>query len=786
MKNSVIFVLVAIVISFAMGIVGQYKIHFLGESEVHGHDDDHAHETDAGHDHSQEAEAASAHGHAHGHGDGKCSQMTVYNDQVEIFLEHPFLVSAQPAEFVTHVSYVESGLPRKAGPVTFIMRQGQGDAIEHIEKAPARDGIYIPALSFPKHGQWKLAMVIPGKKGNHRIDLQDVTVYPNQQEADAVPEDEEIEGISFLKEQQWRWRSLTEIVKEQIVNGENSIVVPESCIVYDRDDIIIYVQLAGETVEKRVVTLGQVYGEMIQVASGLEVGERVIARGAYVISQKEQGKDDSHAHGSDSHSSVVQLTDHAIDKHQIVSGYAEEGTLNMQVILNGQIALNADKVAHIVPMVSGVVRHVDGKVGDIVKKGEVLAWLESTELGQAKADYLTSQANLDCLIELERAREIHKNTSLLLKLLESNPPIESLNNIIESKKMGENRSKLISAYAEYLLADSTFQREKGLYEKKVTSQNDFLKAESDLQKTTAIFTALRDSVKFEIRHNLIEAQQDQRLREIEFQNARCNLYVLGMTDKEIAHLDRTVHLHISKQDQETPGHAHDMDHSSDSEHFHDEAHAHNEEHAHDEGLGQEKLAWYPLRAPFDGTILTRGLTLGESIATGQDVFVLADLDTVWVDFQVHAKDASVIKPGQNVIVQDETGTRGYECTLSYISPVVDQMTRTCLARAILHNKLGQHRPGQFVQGNVSIENIKASVTVSKQAIQYVDDKPCVFVKTSQGYEMRAITLGRSTDELVEILTGLGSNEEVVIKNAFRIKSEVEKSTDDFGGHGHPH
>lgn len=648
MENSKTVVLFAAIAAFVLGIGVQYKVHLLS--------DDHGHSEEVGHFHAEEE--AHGHGHGHGHGDEKSSQMTVYDDQIEIFLEHPYLVVGKGAEFVTHVSYMQTGLPRKSGPVTFVMQQGQEKPVEHVEQSPTRDGIYIPTLTFPKPGQWKLALVVPTDSGEHRIDLQVVTVYATQQQADATPEEEGPDGISFLKEEQWIWRTLTAFVQPVNIGGSQSLAIPESCIVYKRDAAVAYVQLSGETVQERQITLGQTKDGMVEVASGLQAGERVISRSAYVIAQKEQsGGDAGHApHGEES-TGIVHLEDGVAKKHQIFSHAAGSATLDMQVSLNGQIALNSDTVAHIVPVVSGMVRQVYRNAGDTVKAGEVLAWIESRELADPKAAYLA-------------ACERHEMSQL--------------------------------AYA----------REEKLWKQKISSEQEYLQRKQ-------VFTEAR----------------------IEKRAAEQKLYAIGF-DK--SYLDNL---------------------STESE---------------------QLLTKYELKAPYDGTILSKHLTLGEAIASDHDAFVIANMDTVWADFQVHGKDALLVRPGQKVVVKSETDQDAFECTLSYVSPVVDQNTRTCLARAVLPNTSGLYRPGQFIKGRVHLDDVTAKVAVPKNAIQYVNDTSCVFVKTGDGFEKRPVQLGHTTKEHVEIVAGLKPDEEVVVENAFLLKSEAEKTADAYGGHGHPH
>ncbi|MFN7142023.1 MAG: efflux RND transporter periplasmic adaptor subunit, partial [Limisphaerales bacterium] len=63
----------------------------------------------------------------------------------------------------------------------------------------------------------------------------------------------------------------------------NDISIPESAIVEEEGRPIAFVQLSGETFEKRDLTLGIRGGGRVQVLEGIEEGERVVSRGAYAI-----------------------------------------------------------------------------------------------------------------------------------------------------------------------------------------------------------------------------------------------------------------------------------------------------------------------------------------------------------------------------------------------------------------------------------------------------------------------------------------------------------------------
>ena len=156
--------------------------------------------------------AEDEHGHAHeedgSHADEeeRVAQMTFWGDRYEIFMEHRYLVAEKRVNFVTHITDRETAEPRRAGPVGFVLSDGQGEPIEQTVSEPARDGIYIPTLSFPRPGEWTVALLIPSEGKEHVVELPLFTVHRTQNDADlaAAGADSHDDGIALLKEQQWK------------------------------------------------------------------------------------------------------------------------------------------------------------------------------------------------------------------------------------------------------------------------------------------------------------------------------------------------------------------------------------------------------------------------------------------------------------------------------------------------------------------------------------------------------------------------------------------------------
>jgi membrane fusion protein, heavy metal efflux system len=85
------------------------------------------------------------------------------------------------------------------------------------------------------------------------------------------------------------------------------------------------------------------------------------------------------------------------------------------------------------------------------------------------------------------------------------------------------------------------------------------------------------------------------------------------------------------------------------------------------------------------------------------------------------------------------------------------------------------RPGTFVSAEVQIAEDVVTARVPKQALQTVEGKRVVFVRTEEGFEKREVETGKSDDEAVEITAGLKAGEEIAVANTFLLKAELGRN-----------
>lgn len=193
------------------------------------------------------------------------------------------------------------------------------------------------------------------------------------------------------------------------------------------------------------------------------------------------------------------------------------------------------------------------------------------------------------------------------------------------------------------------------------------------------------------------------------------------------------------------------------------------------------VAPYEVTSLIDGVIIEKHITLGEFVRDDEDIFVMADLSTVWVQISIYAKYLPLVKPGLHVRFTAQGIEESASGVIDYVGPIVGEATRTGLARVVLKNPKGLWQPGLFVAARVAREEVPVELAVPDDAIQTVEGRTVVFVREGNEFEVREVELGRSDGRMVEILAGLLPGDEYVSANSFLFKAEFGKSE---AGHDH--
>ena len=185
----------------------------------------------------------------------------------------------------------------------------------------------------------------------------------------------------------------------------------------------------------------------------------------------------------------------------------------------------------------------------------------------------------------------------------------------------------------------------------------------------------------------------------------------------------------------------------------------------------------PMRSPIDGTVIERTITLGQAIERATDAFKIADLSHLWVNLELYEKDLSRVRVDQEVEVRAEAFPGEiFRGRVAYIVPVIDEATRTAKVRLEFENHEGRLSLGQLVTARIIGDGHRGTpevLAVPRNAVERVEGRPVVFVADGAGaFRQRAVELGGSGGDLVEIRAGLAAGEVVAADGAFLLKSEL--------------
>jgi len=325
----------------------------------------------------------------------------------------------------------------------------------------------------------------------------------------------------------------------------------------------------------------------------------------------------------------------------------------------GKILVPEDRVAVIGPVNQGRIVRLYAGQGTRVRKGQKLADLESADIDQAEADYL--------------------------------------------KALADYENALRSSAAEVKLAQESYDRNKLLYEQRVTAGKNLQSAEHDLEVAKAARESSVNGTKAALTA------------------ARRKLLLLGLNDATIDALAKKTDL----------------------------------------------AATFSLNSPIDGIVVERNATVGASVGTDANLFKIIDLSRVWIDADVFEKDLPRVRPGQEVKLTVTAFPQStFSGKVILINSVLDPETRTVKVRTEVANPDGRLKPDMFANVQIVTDVNRAAISIPQSAVLNDEGKTIVFVAEGNGYKKRQVQAGIQNNDRVEIVDGLTAGDKVVVKGNY--------------------
>lgn len=183
-------------------------------------------------------------------------------------------------------------------------------------------------------------------------------------------------------------------------------------------------------------------------------------------------------------------------------------------------------------------------------------------------------------------------------------------------------------------------------------------------------------------------------------------------------------------------------------------------------------------SPITGRITSMAASLGAFVQPETELFRISDPARIQVEAAVTATDAGRIRPGDQAVIETSSG-ESRTAVVRAVTPGVSEETRSATVVLTLTGGSGELQPGQLVRARItSRQSTSAGVVVPEEAVQTVEGRDAVFVRTKTGFRVQPVTVGQRSGGRVVIARGLKGGEVLATKNAFLLKAELGKGAEE--------
>jgi membrane fusion protein, heavy metal efflux system len=185
----------------------------------------------------------------------------------------------------------------------------------------------------------------------------------------------------------------------------------------------------------------------------------------------------------------------------------------------------------------------------------------------------------------------------------------------------------------------------------------------------------------------------------------------------------------------------------------------------------------PLTSPIAGIIVERNVVIGQYVDAATTAFRIINTERLMADGQIYEKDIPRLAGKPPVAMHlPAFPDRSFAGTLVYISPVVDERTRTITVRALIPNKGGMLKPHMYGELRIPIGGGTQGILIPGEALHREGAVQYVFIATSDTtFERRTVESGETFDTSVHIRSGIAPGDRVVTRGSFQLKAESMRS-----------
>jgi RND family efflux transporter MFP subunit len=190
-------------------------------------------------------------------------------------------------------------------------------------------------------------------------------------------------------------------------------------------------------------------------------------------------------------------------------------------------------------------------------------------------------------------------------------------------------------------------------------------------------------------------------------------------------------------------------------------------------LAEKKLNDTNIRASISGQVAERLVQQGEFIRENTPVVSIVQMNPLKIKTAVQERYAGLIRAGLPVEFEVESA-RGqvFQGKVGYVSPSVDQATRTFTVEVLVDNRDRRLKPGFFAQGVIFTHQDENVMAVSEDAVSRLAGVSNVYIIEDGKARQQMVSLGSQIGNVYEILDGLKGDETLAASNLTLLASGV--------------
>ncbi len=185
----------------------------------------------------------------------------------------------------------------------------------------------------------------------------------------------------------------------------------------------------------------------------------------------------------------------------------------------------------------------------------------------------------------------------------------------------------------------------------------------------------------------------------------------------------------------------------------------------------------PVLSPIGGVVISRAAVAGEVVESGKPLLAVSDTSRLWVHAELTPAQATKARIGQALeFVTDVAGSTPVVGKVIWISPEVNEKTRTIQVRAEVDNSAGHLFAHSFGRARIIVRSSPSAVVVPESALQKDGESHLVFVKLNdEVFQTREVRVGGHGGGWVEIVAGLRAGEPVAIKGSYALAAQLNRA-----------